>query len=106
MAQTPKRWGSGRISFMADLASIRDDLARAIPMTEIFAARKDRLGITYSAFCKLVARYASDARIKPSNPVSVAQAPEPEGPTANVRKTFSDHKGTADPALIRKLTRG
>lgn len=106
MGQIPKRWGQGRVSFMADLASIRADLSRAIPLTEVFAARRGKLGITYSAFCKLVARYAADARVKPSGPAPTVHDDKIEGQPNRVRKTFDDHEGIADPALIRKLTSG
>jgi len=61
---------------MSDLPAIRAEIARGIPLTEVFASRADRLGIGYSAFCKLVARYLADARIKPSD----AQPPPAASP--------------------------
>ena len=104
MSNENVRWGRGRVAFIADLTSIRSELSRAIPMTKIFAARKDRLGISYAAFCKLVARYAADARVKPVE--TVAPSADEERRQRNVRKTFDEHSGDASPALLRKLTSG
>lgn len=72
VAEKPKRWGQGRIVFMSELPEIRAEISRAVPMTEVFASRSDRLGIGYSAFCKLVSKYAPDAKIHPATRQDVA----------------------------------
>jgi hypothetical protein len=74
VSDKPKRWGRGRTVFLSDLPAIRAEISRGLPLTEVFAPRSERLGIKYAAFCKLVARYAADARIKPT----VAQQPNPQ----------------------------
>jgi hypothetical protein len=110
VTEKPKRWGKGRIVFIADLPAIRAEIARAVPLTEVFASRSARLGIGYSAFCKLVARYAQDAKIQPSAGRTASPAPPLSDGTTHAaspsRKTFAGHKGDADADRIRKLTRG
>jgi len=63
MSEKPPRkgWGSGRIAFLARLPDIKSDIASGIPLTAIYA-RHPNLGITYRSFCRLVARYAQDAK--------------------------------------------
>lgn len=103
-----KPYGQGRIRFLAQLAGIRDELKAGQTMTTVHAKRAKKLGITYSAFTQLVARYASDAR--PS--FALKSATEDKLPatkdttTRHERQARQDHSGTVDPALLRKLTHG
>jgi hypothetical protein len=55
-------WGAGRIALFARLDSITSDLAAGWPMTAIYKCHMAGLGISYSGFCKLVRRHATEAR--------------------------------------------
>src|ERR1700730_10697852 len=55
-------WGAGRIALFAWLDSITSDLAAGWPMTAIYKRHMAGLGISYSGFCKLVRRHATEAR--------------------------------------------
>jgi len=52
----------GRVAFLARIDTIRTELAQGWSLTAVHARHKDALGICYQAFCRLVARHASDAR--------------------------------------------
>jgi hypothetical protein len=55
-------WGVGRIALFARLDAITSDLAAGWPMTAIYKRHMTGLGISYSAFRKLVRRHANDVR--------------------------------------------
>ena len=55
-------WGTGRIALLARLDAITLDLAAGWPMTAIYKRHMAGLGISYSGFCKLVRRHATEAR--------------------------------------------
>ena len=55
-------WGAGRIALFARLDAITSDLAAGWPMTAIYKRHMVGLGISYSGFCKLVRRHATEAR--------------------------------------------
>ena len=55
-------WGAGRIALFARLDAITSDLAAGWPMTAIYKRHMAGLGISYSGFCKLVRRHATEAR--------------------------------------------
>jgi hypothetical protein len=55
-------WGTGRIAFVALRDTIRAEIGQGLLLTTIFDRHKAALGVSYSAFCKLVARYADDAK--------------------------------------------
>ena len=59
----PKPWGAGRIAFVARLDAIRSELGQGLPLTVIYERHRAALGIGYASFCKLVARYAEDAKL-------------------------------------------
>jgi hypothetical protein len=109
MGKTPQRWGHGRVVFMADLDAIRSELSKGVPMTMVYSSRSSRLGIGYSAFCKLVARYASDVRPKP---VTASPAPttttktETKGPFSVSKKPFATGADDPSPDEIARLTGG
>jgi hypothetical protein len=108
VSEIPKRWGKGRVPFIADLPAIRSEISRAIPLTEVFASRSERLGIGYSAFCKLVARYAADARVQPvAARLAAATTPpsHPQGdPDASSTGSFAEnYDPTIDPVRLRRL---
>ena len=66
--QRPPRpsWGTGRIAFVSLLDTIRAEIGQGLPLTAIYDRHKVALGITYSGFYKLVARYVEDAKpLKP-----------------------------------------
>jgi hypothetical protein len=59
---SPRPRGTGRTAFIGRLDAIRADIARGEFLVTIYAKHQDALGITYSAFRKLVQRYAEDAK--------------------------------------------
>jgi hypothetical protein len=78
-------WGAGRIALFARLDSITSDLAAGWPMTAIYKRHMAGLGISYSGFCKLVRRHASEARPEyrepaPSSDTSSAEPNRYEAP--------------------------
>lgn len=92
----PKPYGRGRIQFLAVLDAIRTDLAAGLTLRSVHAKHK-KIDVTYSAFAKLVSRYASDSR-----PIGKSN----ERQTSTGLQHERQHSGTADPTLLRKLTRG
>lgn len=54
--------GDGRAAFVRSLPVIRREIASGEYLTVIYARHATVLGITYSAFRKLVARHAQDAK--------------------------------------------
>jgi hypothetical protein len=60
-----KSWGAGRVAFIARLDTIRLEMSQGYPLTTIFQRHQAALGIGYQSFCKLVSRYAGDARLVP-----------------------------------------
>ena len=58
----PKEWGLGRVAFFACLDTVRAEIGQGWPLATIHACHRDKLGICYSAFCKLVSQHAADAR--------------------------------------------
>lgn len=70
-------WGTGRIAFVALRDTIRAEIAQGLLLTTIFDRHKAALGVSYSAFCKLVARYADDAKPLRHRPTAVAKAHSP-----------------------------
>lgn len=71
-------WGTGRIAFVSRLDTIRAEIGQALPLTAVYDRHKAALGISYSGFCKLVARYADDAKpLKSRSAVIAASAPSP-----------------------------
>lgn len=63
MAENRKSWGAGRVAFIARLDKIKGELAQGLPLTTIYANHQAALGIGYPSFCKLVNRYAPDAKL-------------------------------------------
>jgi hypothetical protein len=63
-----KPWGTGRIAFVARLEAIRSELRQGLPLTVIYDRHKAALRIGYASFCKLVARYADDAKLARRRP--------------------------------------
>jgi hypothetical protein len=100
-ARSNKPYGHGRVQFLARLSAIRDDLAAGLTLRAIHAKHR-KIDVTYSAFAKLIARYASTAR--PS--ALPARAKNKDTPLSHERKTRQDHSGTVDAALLRKITHG
>jgi hypothetical protein len=90
--QTPRKaWGSGRIAVLGRLDTIRSELSQGLPLTVIYDRHKTAIGIGYPSFCKLIERYAGDAKLTPrllGSPtgirVNVMQGhPLPEGPVGH-----------------------
>lgn len=114
--QTKKKWGAGRIPFVARLDTIRSEIAQGLPLTTIHERHRDALGVGYSAFCKLVSRHAQDAKplrrrssarsadaTAPRQPPPPASPPAPEpagtpnaGHPGSRRRTF-DYDGNPKP---------
>ncbi len=63
-----KAWGSGRIVLIARLQTIKSEMRQGIPLTTIHARHQAALGIGYPSFCKLVTRYANDAKLVSTYP--------------------------------------
>lgn len=103
--RSPNRYGHGRVQFLARLSAIRSDLAAGLTLRTIHAKHK-KIDVTYSAFTKLVARYASDARPSIAKAAREALGQNKDTAVTHERKTRQDHAGTVDPALIRKLIHG
>ena len=77
----PRRsWGAGRVAFLAMLDTIRGELRQGHPLTAIFARHQAALGIRYAGFCKLVKRYAEDAKV--ANAAVPARRPVPSAAAA------------------------
>ena len=94
-------WGTGRIAFVALLDTIRVEMGQGMLLTTIFDRHKAALGISYSAFCKLVARHADDAKPLRRRPTVVTQppSPAPAPPTRPVPPTTETHRHARhDPA--------
>lgn len=68
MAREAKTWGAGRIVFLARLDEIKADMRRGVPLRAIFTQHQAALRIGYPSFCKLAARYAADAKLRPAMP--------------------------------------
>ena len=80
-------WGKGRIAFVALLDTVRHEIGQGLPLTTIYGRHKAALGIGYSGFCKLVSRYADDARPLRSSPAAAsasAPCPPPVPPASPV----------------------
>ena len=75
--KAPRKWGAGRIAFMARLDAIKSDVAKGIPLTAIYEQHRAALGIGYPSFVKLVGRYADDNRLTRRRPRSLHSAPSP-----------------------------
>lgn len=79
--ETPRKsWGSGRVAFVARLPTIRSEMGQGLPLTAIYARHQTALGIGYQSFCKLVTRYAGDAKLGASLPAARDQTPEQTSP--------------------------
>ena len=72
-----KARGSGRVAFIARLDAIKAEIARGDYLVTIHERHAKALGgITYSAFRKLVQRYAEDAKPARPRPYGTASRPE------------------------------
>ncbi len=81
-----KPWGAGRVAFLARLDTIKAEMSQGLPLTTIFERHQTTLAIGYPSFCKLVSRYAADAKLT-ARPVSrrdaePVPAPPPKPTTA------------------------
>lgn len=72
---SPKARGDGRAAFVRHLPAIRREIASGEYLTVIYARRAAALGITYSAFRKLVSRHAEDAKPVRRRPYGSGKAP-------------------------------
>ena len=80
-------WGTGRVAFVALLDTIRSQIGQGLPLTTIYDRHKTALGISYSGFCKLVARYADDAKPLKRHPAAVVANTLSPAPAPPVRPT-------------------
>jgi len=64
--------------FVSRLETIRSEIGEGLLLTTIYDRHKAALGIGYAGFCKLVARYAEDAKpLRPRPVPAIASAPSP-----------------------------
>jgi hypothetical protein len=84
VTKTPSRRprGTGRTAFVGRLEAIRADIAEGKFLVAIYAKHKASLGITYSAFRKLVQRYAEDAKPRQRTPYGAARSAVPSATAA------------------------
>lgn len=61
--KVPKSCSVGRVAFFARLDIIKAEINQGLPLTMIFDRHQAVLAISYSSFCRLVARYAADAKL-------------------------------------------
>lgn len=99
-SESRKLRGDGRAAFVRALPAIRREIAGGEYLTVIYARRAAMLGITYSAFRKLVARHAQDAKPvarRPYGSGKSAQAPAPAlSPTAPPRPAATPARSMGD----------
>jgi len=87
-ARSLPSWGKGRTVFVSRLETIRSEISEGLLLTTIYGRHKEALGIGYAGFCKLVARYADDAKpLRPRAAPLVAQAASPALPASPVPLT-------------------
>ena len=89
-------WGAGRVAFLANAASIRQQLEAGHPMTKVYAEFQGRLsGLTYEGFRYHVNRQRVDMR----RPIPAQQAPTepPQLHQAAPLPTVSAHPLAAQP---------
>ena len=67
MSRRPS-WGAGRVAFLARLEAIKADLSAGITLKIIHEKHQAALKIGYASFCRLVSRYAANARPVPFLP--------------------------------------
>ena len=72
-----KGWGAARVAFVARLETIKADIRQCHPLTMIYDRHRAVLGISYPSFCRLVTRYAGDARLNPRRASQHEEAPNP-----------------------------
>ncbi len=70
-------WGTGRTAFVALRDTIRAEIGQGLLLTTIFERHKAVLGVSYSSFCRLVARYADDAKPLKPRPTVDSRVPSP-----------------------------
>jgi len=68
-------WGAGRVALVARLDTIRSEMGQGLPLTAIYDRHRATLGIGYQSFCKLIARYAGDAKLSPRYAAPRSEAP-------------------------------
>jgi hypothetical protein len=72
-----KGWGAARVAFIARLETIKAEIRQCHPLTTIYDRHRAVLGISYPSFCRLVTRYAGDARLNPRPASRHEEAPNP-----------------------------
>ena len=80
-------WGASRTAFVSLLDTIRAEIGQGLLLATIHDRHKSALGISYSGFCKLVARYADDAKplkARPAGAVPKAPSPAPVQPASPI----------------------
>src|SRR5258706_543821 len=92
------RWGDGRVIFFALLPQIADELDSKIPITRIYSKHKDRLGISYRQFIRLVREYETKNKSVSSDPSAPAAAAKLPAPPSSVEP----HRPIYTPPQSRK----
>lgn len=55
--QKKKRWGSGRVSFLACIDKITEDVLKGLPIKHLHEKYQSKIDISYSQFARLVNNY-------------------------------------------------
>lgn len=100
-------YGQGRIQFMAEIDAIRAELQAGHTLTAVHAKRAKQLGVSYSAFTRLVDRYCPNARPtayeKATHERDATQAPSRQSRTGEGQH---EHTGRADLDRLNRLIKG
>jgi hypothetical protein len=83
--------GAGRPAFVMMLDEIKADLRRGIFVKDIFRKHQAVIGIGYPSFCKLVARYAADAKLVPSAPPPTKPSPAVQAMPTRLPQPVADY---------------
>lgn len=106
MPEDRKSWGAGRVAFLGRLDQINADLAIGVPLRTIHEKHQAALGIGYTSFCRLVSRYAADAKPAVQNPaprqprhaIRSSPAPAPTQPARTPVPTEGTRNAGLNPA--------
>jgi hypothetical protein len=109
MDQTPgessqKRYkGEGRVAFLANLESIRQEVEAGWPLQAVYDRHKDKLNIQYMQFHRYVTKYVKGKTEKTTKEVAEVKQPrsEPQSkPVPTIKKPLNDATPLSDEELF------